>query len=93
MGKQPSSCAGPCDHAAYGLPAGAEAGAVAGRVVGWAGCAEATNRYGFGAAHSVGFQMAFCDGAVQMMSYSIDREIHRRLGNRKDGQTIDAKAF
>jgi len=37
--------------------------------------------------------MAFCDGSVQMMSYSIDIEIHRRLGNRKDGMIIDGNAF
>jgi prepilin-type N-terminal cleavage/methylation domain-containing protein/prepilin-type processing-associated H-X9-DG protein len=52
-----------------------------------------SNIYAFGSAHVNGFQMAFCDGSVQMMSYSIDLKIHRYLGNRKDGHTIDAKAF
>jgi prepilin-type N-terminal cleavage/methylation domain-containing protein/prepilin-type processing-associated H-X9-DG protein len=45
----------------------------------------------FGSAHSNGFQMAFCDGSVQLMSFTIDATAHRYLGNRKDGQAIDAK--
>jgi prepilin-type processing-associated H-X9-DG protein len=46
---------------------------------------------GFGSAHGNGFQVAFCDGTAQMISYTIDLETHRRLGNRKDGKVIDAK--
>ena len=37
--------------------------------------------------------MAFCDGSVHTMSFTIDRETHRRLGNRKDGFAIDGKSF
>lgn len=49
--------------------------------------------YAFGSAHSNGFNMAFCDGAVQTISYSIDDKTCGHLGNRKDGKVIDAKAF
>jgi prepilin-type processing-associated H-X9-DG protein len=49
------------------------------------------NPYLFGSAHAVGFHMAFCDGSVQAMSYTVDAKVHARLGNRKDGVPIDAK--
>jgi prepilin-type N-terminal cleavage/methylation domain-containing protein len=45
----------------------------------------------FGSAHTTGFQMAFCDGAVQKMSYSIDLDVHKNLGNRQDGVPIDPR--
>ena len=47
----------------------------------------------FGSAHANGFQMAFCDGSVQMLNYTIDPEVHRCLASRMDGITIDGKAF
>lgn len=43
----------------------------------------------FGSAHSSGFNMAFCDGSVRTINYTIDLFIHSCLGNRNDGQTID----
>jgi prepilin-type N-terminal cleavage/methylation domain-containing protein len=48
---------------------------------------------GFGSAHSIGFHMALCDGSVHFIDYSLDPQIHNLLGNRKDGQTIDARKF
>jgi prepilin-type N-terminal cleavage/methylation domain-containing protein/prepilin-type processing-associated H-X9-DG protein len=39
----------------------------------------------FGSAHPSGFNMAFCDGSVRKMSFGMDPEVHRSLGNRMDG--------
>jgi prepilin-type N-terminal cleavage/methylation domain-containing protein len=44
---------------------------------------------GFGSRHTAGPLMAFCDGSVHTISYSIDPETHRRLGHRKDGLSIN----
>ncbi len=47
----------------------------------------------FGSAHANGFFMAFCDGSVQMINYSIEYATHVHLANRKDGQAIDGNKF
>jgi prepilin-type N-terminal cleavage/methylation domain-containing protein/prepilin-type processing-associated H-X9-DG protein len=48
-------------------------------------------RFNFGSAHTTGFNMAFCDGSLHTISYTIDLNTQRWLANRKDGQTIEAK--
>jgi prepilin-type processing-associated H-X9-DG protein len=51
------------------------------------------SNYIFGAPHNAGFNMAFCDGSVQLVSYAIDHRVHFDLGNRHDGHPTDARAF
>ena len=43
----------------------------------------------FGSAHSGGLLMAFCDGSVHTVSFSIDPKIHLSLGARNDGIIVD----
>jgi hypothetical protein len=51
------------------------------------------NTVTFGSAHATGFFMAFCDGSVQFLNYSINQDIHYRLGNRKDGLSVDGSKY
>lgn len=45
--------------------------------------ADVQNR--FGSAHSAVWLAAMCDGSVHSVSYDIDWQVHRDLGNRADG--------
>lgn len=45
--------------------------------------------YRFGSAHAGGWQIAFCDGSVDTLSYDIDWRVHRDLGNREDGNVTE----
>ena len=47
----------------------------------------------FGSAHSGGCNFVFLDGSVHFIRYDIDEEVHRRLGNRRDGLTVDGGQF
>jgi prepilin-type processing-associated H-X9-DG protein len=44
--------------------------------------------FSFGSAHAEGFQMAFADGSVRGVAYTIAPLTHRRLCNRSDGQVV-----
>jgi prepilin-type N-terminal cleavage/methylation domain-containing protein/prepilin-type processing-associated H-X9-DG protein len=42
----------------------------------------------FGSAHHSVWNVAFCDGHVEAMSYDIDPQVHKNFGNRKDGNVF-----
>ena len=45
--------------------------------------------YSFGGPHPGGWMSVFCDGSVHFLSYEMNPLVHRDLGNRQDGNTID----
>ena len=45
---------------------------------------------GFGGPHASGSLFVLCDGSVQNVNWSVDREVHRRFGHRQDGLPADA---
>lgn len=44
----------------------------------------------FGSAHPTVWNVVLCDGSVKEMSYSIDWQVHRDLGNRLDGNMTES---
>lgn len=49
--------------------------------------------YRFGSPHPAGCHMAFCDGSIHTINYTIDAVAHKNLGNRKDGKVVDASMY
>jgi len=49
-----------------------------------------TKAYSFGGAHPGGFNCVFGDGAVHFITFDIDLLIFNFLGDRRDGEVIDA---
>jgi prepilin-type N-terminal cleavage/methylation domain-containing protein len=47
----------------------------------------------FGSSHSAVWIMSFCDGSVHNMTYDIDWQVHRDLGNREDGNVVDTSSL
>jgi prepilin-type N-terminal cleavage/methylation domain-containing protein len=47
----------------------------------------------WGSAHAASFTMGFCDGSVRAMAYDLEPTLHNRLGNRKDGETLEGSGF
>ena len=90
------------DYTAEGEDCNGDQPAVGGDIldlVGWTNTPPTMDRlnrhnwYGFGSAHISGFNMAFCDGSVRTLDYTIDPEIHKNLGNRQDGNVIDMNKY
>lgn len=50
-------------------------------------------RLAFGSAHPARSNYAFCDGSVRSITYGIDRQLFRDLGNRRDGNVVDMSSL
>jgi prepilin-type processing-associated H-X9-DG protein len=52
------------------------------------GSSNQIGEFMFGSTHTGGFNMAFCDASVRLISFDIDPEIHRTYGHRFDGVVV-----
>ncbi len=51
-----------------------------------------TSVYGdnrFGSSHPGGFNAALCDGSVRFLAYTLELDVFRRLGCRRDGEVVN----
>jgi prepilin-type N-terminal cleavage/methylation domain-containing protein len=46
------------------------------------------DHYRFGSSHSSGFSVVLCDGSVRHVGYTIESDVHRYLGDRRDQQAV-----
>lgn len=46
-------------------------------------------QYSFGGPHPNGWLVALCDGSIRFMSYELELEIHRWMGNRLDANILN----
>ena len=51
-----------------------------------------TRPFAFGSAHPSTWQMAYCDGHVEAITYDIDEYLHRGTSNRHDG-LVDHESY
>jgi prepilin-type N-terminal cleavage/methylation domain-containing protein len=47
----------------------------------------------FGSAHPACWLAVFCDGSVHTLSFTINKDTHKRLANRADGKTADIRGI
>jgi prepilin-type N-terminal cleavage/methylation domain-containing protein len=60
----------------------------------WDGDATAPeDLWRFGSAHATIFNMALCDGSIRSVSYEVSSEVHRRLGSRSEGLSVDGNSY
>ncbi len=77
----------------FGLGAGTGSSGTTGTYQPRQDMAGYVNECAFGSAHAGMCNMAFCDGSVHQISYGIAPAINVQLGNRADGQAIDASMY